>query len=60
MQPIVLGPLTGPSGQQDVYRQAMQAFAAELGTDCPDTANLPALDRPRQPWWSTPQPCWPS
>ncbi|MGO9296536.1 MAG: tetratricopeptide repeat protein, partial [Streptosporangiaceae bacterium] len=43
VQPVVLGPLTGPSGQHDVYRQAVRAFAGELGVPCPDAAKPPAL-----------------
>jgi hypothetical protein len=43
VQPIALGPLTGPSGQHEVFQQAGQAFAAELDTDWPDTAQLPPV-----------------
>ncbi|MGO8883313.1 MAG: hypothetical protein ACLQI7_06365, partial [Streptosporangiaceae bacterium] len=43
VQPIALGPLTGPSGQPAVYRQAVQAFAAQLDAGCPDTGQLPAI-----------------
>jgi hypothetical protein len=48
VQPSNLGPLTGPSGQHEVFKQAMQAFAATLNTDCPDTA-LPASVGPHAP-----------
>ena len=48
VQPIPLGPLTGPSGQHEVFKQAMEAFAAELNTDCPSTA-LPLSIDPRAP-----------
>jgi hypothetical protein len=41
--PITLGPLTDPSGQHTVYRQAMQAFAAEVGASCPDTPLPPSI-----------------
>jgi hypothetical protein len=46
--PLTLGPLTGPSGQDAVYRQALQAFAAELGASCPDTS-LPSSIGPSAP-----------
>jgi hypothetical protein len=42
ISPVTLGALAGPSGQQEVFRHALTAFAARLGTDCPD-AKLPAL-----------------
>ena len=34
--PMRLGPLTAPSGQDAVFRQALTAFAAKLHCDCPD------------------------
>jgi hypothetical protein len=43
VRPIVLGPLTGPPGQQEVYRQAMRAFAAELDAGCPEITEPPAI-----------------
>ncbi len=39
---ITLGPLTPRSGQAEVYRQALEAFAAELEMDCPP-AGLPLI-----------------
>ena len=44
VQPIALGPLTDPSGQREVFQLARQAFAAELNTSYPETAQLPSLD----------------
>jgi hypothetical protein len=43
VQPIILGPLSDPSGQEEVFRQALQAFADELNTDCPSDAQLPTV-----------------
>jgi tetratricopeptide (TPR) repeat protein len=37
--PVTLGVLTGPVGQEQVFRDALAAFAAELQAACPD---LPA------------------
>jgi tetratricopeptide (TPR) repeat protein len=42
ISPMVLGPLADPSGQQEVFRHALAAFAAKLETECPD-ARLPAV-----------------
>ena len=39
--PIPLGPLSAPSGQEDVFRQALAAFAAKLNCDWPDIAMPP-------------------
>ena len=42
VQPVSLGPLTSPAGQEEVFRQALADFAAELGTACP-AAGLPPV-----------------
>src|SRR5580658_162913 len=39
--PVRLGPLSAPSGQAEVFRQALAAFAAKLNRDCPDVAVPP-------------------
>jgi tetratricopeptide (TPR) repeat protein len=41
VRPLTLGPLAGPAGQEQVFRQALAAFAARLGTDVPQK-RLPA------------------
>ncbi len=33
--PVPLGPLTGPAGQEEVFRHALAGFARTLGVDCP-------------------------
>ncbi len=40
--PLTLGSLTGPSGQDDVFAEALAAFAMKLGRDCP-AAQLPLV-----------------
>jgi hypothetical protein len=42
ISPMTLGALAGPSGQQEVFRHALAAFAGKLGTKCPD-ARLPPV-----------------
>ena len=42
ISPITLGALAGPSGQQEVFRHALAAFAGKLDTKCPD-ARLPPV-----------------
>jgi Tetratricopeptide repeat len=46
--PVTLGPLAGPAGQEEVYRQAAEAFATVLGVACPDTP-VPASVGPGAP-----------
>lgn len=41
VQPVRLGPLAGPTRQEQVFEQALAAFADELGTDVP-SKRLPA------------------
>jgi tetratricopeptide (TPR) repeat protein len=36
VRPITLGPVSGRSGQPEVFRQALAAFAGKLGAECPD------------------------
>ena len=42
ISPMTLGAIAGPSGQQEVFRHALAAFARKLDTRCPD-AGLPAV-----------------
>jgi tetratricopeptide (TPR) repeat protein len=42
ISPMVLGALTDPSGQEEVFQLAMAAFADKLDTECPD-AGLPPV-----------------
>ena len=59
ISPMPLGPLAGPSGQQEVFGHALAAFAAELHAGARMRARLQS-DPKRSPWSSTPPRCWPS
>jgi len=43
VSPVVLRALSEPSGQDNVFRQALEAFAAKLRMPCPTAARLPPV-----------------